>query len=336
MSPSKHIVSESATRRQLVSAAAKRWLQRVRHYGSSGELGSLLRMLAGGLWRRGKDLAPVDAVLFRSDRYLHKTRVGLIPSYRVLPFSLPPGVEHVGDTRFVVDLDKVTTYCGFSFAPGGWHPFVEMLREYEANPDLRYEDSVLYRLYERLTPATVQEAIFDDETEPLSPLDRLPALHQVLKSLWQLDARDAARLVAQAPHAPVLDEHSRYLGPKTVRGGAAHFQRVVHLYESVRRHGYDPQRFGGGRPRGYFLVRDGEYRFVMSRGNHRIPSLRVLGITHFVATVRVHHPPVVDEGHLRRWSTDAGGPYPMPVAERLFDRMFTATGAERVAALGVR
>jgi hypothetical protein len=60
------------------------------------------------------------------------------------------------------------------------------------------------------------------------------------------------------------------------------------------------------------------------------------GTGRLAATVRVHHPPVVDERHLARWSTRRGGPYPPDVAERLFDRMFATTGAERADALGLR
>jgi hypothetical protein len=43
----------------------------------------------------------------------------------------------VGDTRFlVVDVDRITTYCGFSLADDGWHPFLELLGQYEHDRDL--------------------------------------------------------------------------------------------------------------------------------------------------------------------------------------------------------
>jgi hypothetical protein len=289
----------------------------------------------GGLRARTRDAAPVEGLFATRGRYVHRSRTGRLPSYRVLPFELPPGVRRVADTRFLVDVDHISTYCGFSLVDGGWHPFLELLREYERDSGLRYEDSVLCRLYERFTPATVGAAIFPSSEDPPAPLDRMPAEHEVMKRLWQLDRRAVGALTAQAPYTPILDGHTRYFGPKTPAAGTEHFDRVIDLYESVRRHGYDPARFGGGRPRGYFLVRGDDYRFVISRGNHRVPALRLLGVRQIVATCRVHHPPVVDERQLRRWTIDEGGAYPRATAEALFDAMFSTTGRERAQELGL-
>lgn len=323
------------SKRVLLVGAARRWWRRARALARSGELSSLLRMLAGGLRRRSQDITPVDTALFRRDRYLHRTRTGALPKYQVLPFSLPAGVERAGAASFVVAIDKVTTYAGFSLADAGWHPFEALLRQYQADPALRYEDSVLRLLYERLTPTTVAEAVFGDAEHALSPLDRMPASHEVMKSLWQLDARQVQQLAARVPQPRSPDDKSRYFGPKTPAGGAVNFEKVLALHDSIAKHGYDPDTFGGTLPRGFFLVRDGDYRFVMSRGNRRLPVLKVLGTSHVLAAIRVHHPPVVDESALARWSTAAGGPYPSAVAERLFDQMFTTIGLERAAALGL-
>jgi hypothetical protein len=291
-------------------------------------------MALGGIRGRTRDAAPIDALLATRGRYVHRYRSGWLPSYQVVPFDLPAGVERVGDTRFLVDVDRITTYCGFSLADVGWHPFLELLGEYDHDRDLRYEDSVLYRLYERFTPATVAAAVFVT-SYPRAPLDRMPAEHEVMKRLWQLDRRTVHDLTARAPHTPILDGHARYFGPKTPAAGREHFDRVIDLYESVKRHGYHPARFGGGRPRGYFLTRGDDYRFVMSRGNHRVPALRLLGIQQIVATCRVHHPPVVDEAELTRWSLEKGGVYSLEIAQELFDAMFSATGRERARSLGL-
>jgi hypothetical protein len=292
-------------------------------------------MALGGARGRARDAAPIDSLLATRGRYLHRSRSGWLPSYQILPFDLPSGVKRVADTRFIVDVDRITTYCGFSLADGGWHPFLELLRAYEHDKELPYEDSVLCRLYERFTPATVAQAVFVVPDLPRAPLDRMPAEHEVMKRLWQLDRRAVDAIVAQAPYSPILNGHPRYFGPKTPTAGREHFDRVIELYESVKRHGYNPARFGGGRPRGYFLTRGDDYRFVISRGNHRVPALRLLGIQQIVATCRVHHPPVVDEDQLSRWSLDENGPYPRDTVRALFDAMFSATGSERAQALGL-
>jgi hypothetical protein len=313
-----------------------RWRRRTREHVARGDLRGLARVLTGGVRHAVRRAAPAETVLFANGLYLHRTRTGSVPSYSLRRFELPPGVERVGATRFTVDLERVTTYCGFSYAAHGWHPLVALLEEYRANPSLRYEESILCRLYERFTPATVAEAVFDGTPEDLAPLDRLPAVHGVLRSLWALDRRQVDRLAAGAPYAPVIDDPSRYMGPKSREKGAWHFAKVIRLYESVRRHGYDPGRFGGERPKGYFLVRDDDYRFVIAHAQRRLPALRVAAVRRLVATFQEHVPPVVDEADLARWSSAAGGPYPLAVAQRLFDRLFTATGAERADVLGLR
>jgi hypothetical protein len=332
-----HLVQDAARLRDLLAAGAARWRTRVRDHAADGDLGRVLHMFRHGLRKRVRTSPPVEATLFRHGRYLHRTRTGALPVYRLRPFSLPPGVDYVADRRFVVELEKVTTYCGFSYAPGGWHPFVALLEEYRRNPALRYEHSVLHRLYARLTPATAQEAIFDDVEESLAPLDRLPPLHhRVLRPLWRLDQREVDTLTRTSVLRPVRDDNARYLGPKSHAVGLSHFQRVIGVYDSIRRHGYHPARFGGGRPRGYFLVRDGDYRFVASGANHRLPALRMTGETHVVASSLENLPPVIDEEDLEQWTPERGGPFPRPVVRRLFDRMFTATGAERADHLGLR
>ena len=304
-------------------------------------------MFVGGLRRMVRDAAPISTLLFACNLQLRRRRRGALSTYTVHRFTLPPGCQRVGLRRFTVDLDKVTTYCGFSYVPGGWSPATALLREYEQDPSLKYEDSVLYRLYERFTPATVREALFDHSDhgdhggpadhadDPLSPLDRLPARHQVMKHLWNLDARTVERLQQQAPHQPVIDDHSRYFGPKTHTEGAGHFERFTAVYDSIRTHGYRPDDFGGGTAEGFFLVRGDDYRFVISRANHRVPALRALGVRRIVARPLVGHPPVVDEAQLHRWSTGSGGAYPLATTRALFDAMFTTTGTERAQALGL-
>jgi hypothetical protein len=317
------------------SARSRAALTRWRRLATSYPPTQVAAMLAAGVRKRTKDADPIGALLFSAGRYPHRRRTAALPSYRLLPFELPAGVHRVGRTRFTVEVDKVTTYCGFSYVPGGWHPFSALIDEYERDRSLRYEDSVLCRLYERFTPRTVAEALFLGADEAAPPLTSLPAVHHVMSSLWRLDARSMERLAATAPHSAPLDDHARFLGPKSLERGTKHFTRVLSAYESVRRHGFQPARFGGSQPRGYFLVRGDDHRFVASGLNHRLPALKAVGTPRFVARFLERHPPVVDEADLARWSVEQGGGYPLATARSLFDRMFSATGSERARALGL-
>lgn len=330
-----HLEREAASPKALLTAMGLRWWRRARRHASTGDVPGFVTLLRYGVRRAGRRAAPLETAAFAVNRYVHRYHWDAAPAYQLQRFRLPPNVARVDPWRFAVDLERITTYCGFSFAEGGWHPFTALVEEYQRRPELRYEESVLCRFYARFTPGSVQDALFD-AAPSLDPLDRLPAVHPVLQALWRLDHRSVQQLSAGGPHAPVLDDQSRYLGPKTDATGARHFTKVVGLYDSVRRHGYDPARFGGGHPKGYFLVRDGEYRFVIGHSQRRLAALRAAGVRSIVATFQEHTPPVVDAAQLHRWSTTAGGAYPQHVAERLFDRMFTSTGAEHADAWDLR
>jgi hypothetical protein len=70
--------------------------------------------------------------------------------HRVGPLPTPYADVHRSyPTPFELDLARVTTPCGFSYAEGGWHPYVAALEEHLADPDLPYERSILARYYAR-------------------------------------------------------------------------------------------------------------------------------------------------------------------------------------------
>ena len=331
-----HEVEWVTSVRRRVTATVSRWQRRAREHAARGEFGVLFEQFGHGLRELARDTTPLADLLFSRGLYLHRTRRGAVPTYRLHRFSLPAGCERIGTARFTVDLDKVITYCGFSYLPGGWSPALALLHQYQDDPSLRYEDSVLCELYERFQPATVHEALFDEESDPLTPFDRMPSAHSTMRFLWGLERRQVQRLVAGHPHEVPLDDHSRFYGPKSDAAGARHFERFISTYESIREHGYRPDDFGGGTAQGYFLVRGDDYRFVANRLNHRLPAMRLLGVHTLVARPLVGHPPVIEEAHLERFSTGNGGAYPLEVVRALFDQMFTSTGAQKAQALGLR
>ncbi|HEX9888287.1 MAG TPA: hypothetical protein VGA69_02325 [Nitriliruptorales bacterium] len=229
---------------------------------------------------------------------------------------------------FTVDLDRVTTPCGFSYHPEGWHPYRATLAEYLAEPDLPYERSTLCRYYDRFQPTNVHEAILDHVSEPLEPLVGWPPLLELLIHLWALDQRRVRRLL-QDPARSSGQGRRQELGPQTHEFGQWQVQRLLEVHASLARDGYRPGDHRDGAVTGYFLVHDDSYRFVVFHGNHRLAAFRQLGIQRIAARFHRAHPPVVNADDLERWTTRQRGVYPPDVAALLFQTLFTHRGDEK-------
>jgi hypothetical protein len=246
-----------------------------------------------------------------------------------VPVPTTPSV--LGPTTFEVDLARVTTPCGFSYHPDGWHPYRATLEEVLAEPDVPYTRTALAHYYDVYQPSTVQEAILEHVSEPLAPIGQWPALLALFKHLWSLTPRYVATILKNPENAK---GGRQQFGPQPVEFGRSQVERVYRSYESLAK-GYQPEAFPDGYLTGYFLVRDGDYRFVVFNGNHRLAAFEKLGIDRPLATVASGHPPVVDANRLDRWTHGRYGVYPRAVAELLFDKLFTETGREKAQRLGL-
>lgn len=277
-----------------------------------------------------------------ADYALQKAGLALVGSgglaelhgYRVERMRLPEPVSSglLQPTSFEVDLDRVTTPCGFSYAPDGWHPYRETLEQLIAEPDLAYGRTALCRYYERFQPTTVQEALLEDVAEPLEPLSSWPPLLALFKHLWELTPRSVAKIL-DAPH---LTKGARQqFGPQPAEFGLFQVDRIWQTYLSVRDQGYRPEAYPDGYLAGYFLVRDGDYRFMVFSGNHRLAAFRALGVTRLVARIQRGHPPVIDADWIEQWAAGRYGVLPAPVARRLFDKLFEETGRPKARTLGL-
>jgi hypothetical protein len=256
-----------------------------------------------------------------------------LSTYSLQPMRLPvPSTSTpLGPTTFEVDLAKVTTPLGFSYAPEGWHPYRDTLAELLAEPDLPYEQTTLARFYDGFHPTTVQEAILEHIEEPLEPVGAWPPLLPLFKHLWSLTPRYVEQILANPKGVKGARQQ---FGPHPAEFGNFQAQRLVTSFRSLEK-GYRPDDFPDGYLTGYFLVRGGDYRFVVFHGNHRLAAFERLGIDRPLAVRHRGDPPVVDAAHLDRWVHGRYGVYPRRTAELLFEKLFTETGREKAERLGL-
>jgi hypothetical protein len=266
---------------------------------------------------------PGDARRLRHHR-VH--RIGPLPASYAAAVRAHPA-------PFVVPLERTTTPCGFSYAEGGWHPYAVALAEHLDDPERPYEGSVLHRYYECFRPMSVQEALLGPGP-PLPPIDTWPPVPKLYKHLWTLTPRRVRSTIAASEGW--RSNIKQHLGPQPRAQARDHLARIQAVYDSVCRDGYRPETYRDGVVTGYFLERDGQVRFMVVLGNHRLAAFHAAGVREVVARIHPGHPPVINRDRLETWSRRSGQVVPTAVAERVFDELFTETGARKAARLGLR
>lgn len=207
--------------------------------------------------------------------------------------------------RLEVPMTLTTTEGAFALA-GGWHPFVAAIRD---------GPGVLTRFYERVQPTSLGEFYC------LPDIDR-PR---------RLDPRQLPWLRPRRPYRGEMGlgpEHGISLfGPCTREKIELEFARLTETFASIKAHGYLPDRFGD--ITGYFLLDDGQFRFVVRGGKHRAAALAAMGRTHLPVRLKPGWVPVVSLDTLAEWPLVQTGSIAAPAARCVFERYFEWDGTQQ-------
>lgn len=236
---------------------------------------------------------------------------------RVHPVGPLCSAERSVPTRIGVDIQRCTSFLGQAFSAEGWNPLVATLRQFEANPDLSYEDSALARVHQRFLPETLQDLFFPGSTKPYEPLNALGVNRRYYRYVWRISPATATN-VSYRKFSPNYS-----FGPIQPSKGRAEFERLIKTYLSIRDHGYQPKTHSY--VTGYFIGDDTDHRFVIGSGNHRVAALAVLGAKCMEAELH-SHPASVHRDQLPLWTRAKGGPFSMSTAEALFDHFLHGDG----------
>ena len=258
--------------------------------------------------------------------------------YRLFSRKLPKAINNESKdpyrTPLSVPITSVTSRVGFSYAEDGWHPFVQTLKEYIANPELRYEDSSLARLYHQYRPQNMQEVLLDHIETPQMPFcDWLPK-YELITWLWVLNKRNNVLHQDSLTSKPNAGGWI-FFGPHTQEYGRKEFQRLIGVYESIKHQGYRQELADMDSVNGYFLKKGTDIRFVLLQGNHRVSALKALGYSDVSVLIRKAHPAVIDHAKLHKWTKGSGGIYPLPLVENIFESLFSMSGLQKAQRYGL-
>lgn len=191
----------------------------------------------------------------------------LILSNDVLNNLLVPPIADVsnivsGKTRFKVKLDKCRDLTAKPYDRN--HHFVKTLLEYPNHSE--YKGSALEEYYDNFRPENRQQVYgFNKKTGAMS-------------QGWPLDPwRTIPKVPVRTKRYETRKGGNHLFGPNSLEFGNGEFKRLIDVHNKLSKNGYQPELYNDGFILGYFLIKDNDYRFVVTEGQHRIPSLAKFG-----------------------------------------------------------
>lgn len=207
--------------------------------------------------------------------------------------ALPPVYDTLEDAIYAKNTGLSVSYnapvgqCvspnGFSFAEAGFHPFVAALQAIHSGIDEpSYTGSLLERYYQSWTPSNGRQVYpgFDQapfELETVSPrtihspwMEACPEHRQILMERT-IAYENAA---ADEPNLPPTAGYGLH-GPVSSKKGQIEFQRLIRVYGAIKEKGFD-RTISKEDMTAIAIERDGDYRFCIMHGQHRMAALTVL------------------------------------------------------------
>ncbi|TMW72380.1 tetratricopeptide repeat protein [Alteribacter natronophilus] len=243
----------------------------------------------------------------------------------------PDNIGKRNSSIMEVDINKCIDNYGFSYRPGGFHPFVAAVNQLEVKPNLDYKDSVLNRFYECFQPENLYDAL-ELQQDFFTDLKRgwigypwhvSSGGKQVSMNEWIGTTREGG---------------NHFFGPNTEDFGAEELKRLVTNLRNIKEVGYIPEVFSDGYVTGYLLKQKDDYRFVITEGQHRIAVMASLGYSKIKVRFSTSEkdPRIVRRKLVESWSQVQNGVYSKLQAGALFDIFFKLNGIERVKDLGFK
>ena len=237
------------------------------------------------------------------------------------------GLNRIGvQASYECPLDQCLILNGFSFAGTGWHPFVEAYRDIFSGPvGTQFQGSFLERYYKTWAPGSSGEAVagFEDAPPLLASIasftlhapwmEACPQDRQALMERIILDENRMAGCTGLA-----AGEGYGLHGPVSEKKGEIEFRRLINIYKSIKAHGYDRSQ-GDGDVTAIAIECNGEYRFCVMHGQHRVAAAGALGFQ----TVPISITKVVHYSEICHWPQVYRGFWSKVQAEKFIEHLFT-------------
>lgn len=211
-----------------------------------------------------------------------------------------------------IDPKDARSIFGASFGPDGWHHLKITLKEYDADPDLYYKNTTLYKFLKKFRPKSTCDLFPESDTTQC----RLPLFVFPWGTFWKKETD-----IIKNPWT------SRFCGPSQDSFIQEEYIRTINLYNKIKEDGYQPWNYGNTFIGGVLLVnKNNEHRFVVLQGNHRMAILSHLGYQNIVVREIENNVSPIFESDIKSWPLVCTGQCPEEFASRIFNYFFNQTG----------
>lgn len=212
------------------------------------------------------------------------------------------------------------------------NPFIKTLIEYSQGKS-SYTGSILETYYAQYCPESMQSVLRSDN--PL--LNKYHPMATVLP--WGISTPEeklpnicvdptAERLLSKEAHKLGLKEKNnfgwQFFGPVSEDLGVQEYTRLVSVYNSIKEHGYLPERYGY--MHGQFLVSDDDWVWVNIGGKHRFASLAALQFENIPVALKSRSSALfIRRCDVDYWPNVKNGLFSRNDALSIFDRILNGT-----------
>jgi hypothetical protein len=208
-------------------------------------------------------------------------------------------------------VNEACTIFGASFGEDGWHHIIKTLEEYDADPQINYKKTSLYRFLKNFTPKSICDLTDNKINKCSLPLFVYP--WGTFKKNEYTSFKDPSK--------------SRFCGPSEDEFIKDEFKRTISLYKKIKKIGYRPWLYGNTFVGGVFLINQkGDRRFVVLQGNHRMAILAHLNYASInVREVKGYLVKIL-ESNCENWFLVKSGKCHPHVAKTIFSLFFKENG----------
>ncbi len=157
---------------------------------------------------------------------------------------------------YLIDINKFTAYEG-SYAYCGEAPLLKTAQEIYKNQSLRMEETSLFKFYKNFKPKNYGQLYNLEITNSLYSLSSLIDFKPWIDSF----PKD-------------IIKRKGLFGPEELNEIWHRILRIKNIFKNIERYGYLPTE--NDIVKGYLLISNNDYRFLITSGHHRIAVLKTL------------------------------------------------------------
>ena len=224
----------------------------------------------------------------------------------------------------IFNVNDCLTMTGFSYGAEGWHHLITLLHQINQNPKLKMKESILYEFHQKFIPQNNNDifSFKSDLTKIQFPLGIFP---------W------GSYIIKPSKHSKIVTQNwdkSNYCGPSSDSFLEERFKIIRNLYFSIKKKGYQP--YLGYHPQTYHGLiggtilekENGEKKFIVHQGNHRLAVLSFLGYKEIKTSFINGYHRVIKQKQLDQWKYVLNGKISVDVANEIFNILYNSNGLD--------